>query len=34
MSPLLSVRDLSVGFGRDAAASPVVRGVSFDLAPG
>jgi len=34
MSSLLSVRDLAVGFGRDAAEKPVVRGVSFDLAPG
>ncbi|MGB3336682.1 MAG: ABC transporter ATP-binding protein, partial [Devosia sp.] len=34
MSPLLSVRDLTVGFGRDAAVKPVVRNVSFDLAPG
>ncbi|QDZ09870.1 ABC transporter ATP-binding protein [Devosia ginsengisoli] len=34
MTSLLSVRDLSVGFGRDPATNPVVRGVSFDLAPG
>ena len=31
MSHLLSVRDLSVGFGRGAAAVAAVRGVSFDL---
>src|SRR5687768_333177 len=34
MSPLLSVRDLHVGFGRDPSANEVVRGVSFDLAAG
>jgi len=34
MSPLLSVRDLHVGFGRDPLANEVVRGVSFDLAAG
>ena len=34
MTPLLSVRDLSVGFGRGAAANPVVQGVSFDLQAG
>ncbi len=34
MSPLLSVRNLSVGFGRDPAANEVVKGVSFDLAAG
>jgi len=34
MSPLLSVRDLRVGFGRDPAANEVVRGVSFELAAG
>ncbi|HTJ58678.1 MAG TPA: ABC transporter ATP-binding protein [Devosiaceae bacterium] len=34
MSALLSVSDLRVGFGRDPAANEVVRGVSFDLAPG
>ncbi|MGJ8583528.1 MAG: ABC transporter ATP-binding protein [Marinosulfonomonas sp.] len=34
MSALLSVRDLQVGFGPQAAENPVVHGVSFDLAPG
>ena len=34
MTPLLSVRDLHVGFGRDPAAHEIVRGVSFDLAAG
>ena len=34
MSALLSVRDLTVGFGSDPKASEVVRGVGFDLAPG
>ncbi|MBZ9809070.1 ABC transporter ATP-binding protein [Mesorhizobium sp. BR1-1-9] len=34
MIPLLSVRDLRVGFGRDPQANEVVRGVSFDLADG
>ncbi|MBN9335041.1 ABC transporter ATP-binding protein [Devosia sp.] len=34
MTPLLSVRDLRVGFGRNPAANEVVKGVSFDLAPG
>lgn len=34
MTSLLSVRDLHVGFGRDPSAGEVVRGVSFDLAPG
>ncbi len=34
MTPLLSVQDLRVGFGRDPQANEVVRGVSFDLAPG
>lgn len=34
MSPLLSVRDLRVGFGRDTEINPVVRGVSFDVAAG
>ena len=33
MSPLLSVRDLSVGFGTQAAANPVVQDVGFDLSP-
>ncbi|WP_375449630.1 dipeptide ABC transporter ATP-binding protein [uncultured Devosia sp.] len=34
MNPLLSVRDLRVGFGRDPGANEVVRGVSFDLEAG
>ncbi|BCH11346.1 ABC transporter ATP-binding protein [Mesorhizobium sp. 131-3-5] len=34
MTPLLSVRDLHVGFGRDPQANEVVRGISFDLADG
>ncbi len=34
MSPLLSVKDLRVGFGRDPKANEVVKGVSFDLAAG
>jgi peptide/nickel transport system ATP-binding protein/glutathione transport system ATP-binding protein len=34
MSPLLSVRDLRVGFGRDPRANEVVKGVSFELAAG
>ena len=34
MSPLLSVRDLHVGFGHDPKANEVVKGVSFDLAAG
>ncbi|MET0438793.1 MAG: ABC transporter ATP-binding protein [Devosia sp.] len=34
MTPLLSVRDLRVGFGQSPAANEVVKGVSFDLAPG
>ncbi|KKC35558.1 ABC transporter ATP-binding protein [Devosia epidermidihirudinis] len=34
MTPLLSVRDLRVGFGSDPVANEVVRGVSFDLAAG
>jgi peptide/nickel transport system ATP-binding protein/glutathione transport system ATP-binding protein len=33
-TPLLSVRDLRVGFGRDPRANEVVRGVSFELMPG
>ncbi|KRA51473.1 ABC transporter ATP-binding protein [Devosia sp. Root635] len=33
MNPLLSVRDLTVAFGKDAS-QPVVKGVSFDLKPG
>ncbi|MER8571025.1 ABC transporter ATP-binding protein [Mesorhizobium sp. M1409] len=32
MSPLLSVSDLRVGFGRNPQANEVVRGISFDLA--
>lgn len=34
MTPLLSVRDLRVGFGQNPAANEVVKGVSFDLAAG
>ena len=34
MSPLLSVRDLRVGFGRRPQQNEVVHGVSFDLAAG
>ena len=34
MTSLLSVRDLSVGFGAHPEANQVVHGVSFDLAPG
>ncbi|MGO4641436.1 ABC transporter ATP-binding protein [Mesorhizobium sp. 2RAF45] len=34
MTPLLSVRDLHVGFGRDPQDNEVVRGISFDLADG
>lgn len=34
MSPLLSVSDLRVGFGRNPQANPIVRGVSFDLDAG
>jgi peptide/nickel transport system ATP-binding protein/glutathione transport system ATP-binding protein len=34
MTPLLSVRDLRVGFGRDPKANEVVKGVSFDLMAG
>ena len=34
MTPLLSVRDLHVGFGHDPRANEVVKGVSFDLAAG
>jgi peptide/nickel transport system ATP-binding protein/glutathione transport system ATP-binding protein len=33
MTPLLSVRDLRVGFGQNPVANEVVKGVSFDLAP-
>jgi peptide/nickel transport system ATP-binding protein len=33
-TPLLSVKDLHVGFGRDPQANEVVHGVSFDLLPG
>jgi peptide/nickel transport system ATP-binding protein len=32
--PLLSVRDLWCGYGSRAHATPVVKGVSFDVAPG
>ncbi|OCJ07525.1 ABC transporter ATP-binding protein [Rhizobium sp. AC27/96] len=34
MSPLLSVSDLRVGFGRNPEANPIVRGVSFDVEAG
>jgi len=34
MTPLLSVSDLRVGFGRNPDANPIVRGVSFDLDAG
>lgn len=34
MTGLLSVRDLRVGFGQAPEANEVVKGVSFDLAPG
>ncbi len=34
MTPLLSVRDLRVGFGRNPKANEVVKGVSFDLETG
>ena len=33
-TPLLSVKDLRVGFGADPKANEVVKGVSFDLMPG
>ena len=33
-SPLLRVRDLRVGFGRQPAANEVLKGVSFELAAG
>ena len=33
-TPLLSVKDLRVGFGADPQAYEVVKGVSFDLMPG
>ena len=33
-APLLSVKDLRVGFGADPKANEVVKGVSFDLMPG
>ena len=32
--PLLSVKNLTIGFGPGAAKAPVVNGVSFDLEPG
>ncbi|MCP8937744.1 ABC transporter ATP-binding protein [Alsobacter sp. SYSU M60028] len=32
--PLLQVRDLTAAFGRAGAAAPVVKGISFDVAPG
>ncbi len=34
MTPLLSVSDLRVGFGRNPDANPIVRGISFDLDAG
>ncbi|MEO9299478.1 ABC transporter ATP-binding protein [Devosia alba] len=34
MTPLLRVRDLHVGFGRDPKANEVVKGVSFELMAG
>ncbi|TPI23676.1 ABC transporter ATP-binding protein [Mesorhizobium sp. B3-2-1] len=34
MTPLLSVSDLRVGFGRNPKANEVVRGVGFDIADG
>ncbi|MDO1585321.1 ABC transporter ATP-binding protein [Rhizobium oryzicola] len=34
MTPLLSVRDLRVGFGKGDAVKEIVHGVSFDLHPG
>ena len=34
MSPLLSIRNLRVGFGRDPKVNEVVKGVSFDLGAG
>ncbi len=34
MTPLLSVSDLRVGFGRDPRANEIVKGVSFDLDAG
>ena len=34
MTPLLSVRDLHVGFGHDPKTNEVVHGVSFDLGAG
>ncbi|UJW87264.1 ABC transporter ATP-binding protein [Devosia sp. SL43] len=34
MTPLLSAHDLRVGFGRDAQANEVVKGVSFELMAG
>jgi peptide/nickel transport system ATP-binding protein len=34
MTPLLSVRDLRVGFGRTPSSNEVVKGVSFDLQAG
>ncbi|MGK9050681.1 ABC transporter ATP-binding protein [Neorhizobium petrolearium] len=33
-TPLLSVSDLCVGFGRDPSKNEIVKGVSFDLAAG
>ena len=34
MTPLLSVKDLRVGFGRDPKANEVVHGVSFEISAG
>jgi len=34
MSPMVSVKDLAVEFGRGAKRVRAVRGVSFDIAPG
>ncbi|MCS6758242.1 MAG: ABC transporter ATP-binding protein, partial [Candidatus Devosia euplotis] len=34
MKPLLSVRDLHVGFGRDPKANEVVKGIGFEVMPG